>query len=87
MDDVRVISNNFEDGYDGYYSNEFAVLADGPIHKVEDLKGKVIASDAAGSAVDVAIRAMLHQYGLEANRDYTIIEAPCAPRWRRRRST
>ena len=76
MDDLRVISDNFEDGYEGYYSNEFEVLADGPIQKVEDLKGKVIATNAAGSAVDVAMRAMLHQHGLEANRDYTIIEAP-----------
>src|SRR5262249_5627079 len=37
---------------------------------------KVIATNAAGSAVDVAMRAMLHQHRLEANRDYTIIEAP-----------
>ena len=76
MDDMRVICDNFEDGYDGYYSNEYDVLADGPIHKVDDLKGKVIAINAAGSAVDIAVRAMLHKHGLEANRDYTIIEAP-----------
>ncbi|HEY1746400.1 MAG TPA: ABC transporter substrate-binding protein [Xanthobacteraceae bacterium] len=76
MDDMRVISENFEDGYPGYYSNEYEVLADGPIRRVEDLKGKVVATNAAGSAVDVAMRAFLHQHGLEANRDYTIIEAP-----------
>jgi sulfonate transport system substrate-binding protein len=76
MDDMRVICENFEDGYPGYYSNEYEVLADGPIHKIEDLKGKVVATNAAGSAVDVAMRALLHQHGLEANRDYTIIEAP-----------
>lgn len=76
MDDMRVISENFEDGYPGYYSNEYEVLSDGPIHKIEDLKGKVVATNAAGSAVDVAMRALLHQHGLEANRDYTIIEAP-----------
>ncbi len=76
MDDIRVIADNFRDGVDGYYSNEFDVLADSPIQKVEDLKGKVVAINAAGSAVDVAMRAMLHQHGLEANRDYTIIEAP-----------
>ena len=76
MDDIRVIADDFRDGVDGYYSNEFDVLADGPIHKVEDLKGKIIAINSAGSAVDVAMRAMLHQHGLEANRDYTIIEAP-----------
>ncbi len=52
------------------------MLADGPIQKVEDLKGKVVATNAAGSGVDVAMRAMLRKHGLEANRDYTIIEAP-----------
>jgi sulfonate transport system substrate-binding protein len=76
MDDIRVIADDFQDGVDGYYSNEFDVLTDGPIRKVEDLKGKVVATNAGGSAVDVAMRAMLHKHGLESNRDYTIIEAP-----------
>jgi sulfonate transport system substrate-binding protein len=76
MDDIRVISDDFQDGVSGYYSNEFMVLNDGPIKKIEDLKGKVVATNAAGSGVDVALRAMLRKHGLEANRDYTIIEAP-----------
>jgi len=76
MEDIRVISDDFQDGVDGYYTNEFKVLADGPIKKIEDLKGKVVATNAAGSAVDIAMRAMLHKHGLEANRDYTVIEAP-----------
>jgi NitT/TauT family transport system substrate-binding protein len=76
MDDVRVISDEFQDGVPGYRDDDFEVLADGPIKQVEDLKGKVVATNAAGSAVDVAMRAMLRKHGLEANRDYTIIEAP-----------
>jgi sulfonate transport system substrate-binding protein len=76
MDDLRVISDDFQDGNAGYYSNEFMVLADGPIKRVEDLKGKVVASNAAGSAVDIAMRAMLRKHGLEDKRDYTVIEAP-----------
>src|SRR5579862_6775501 len=76
LDDLRVISDEFQDGNPGYYSNEFMVLNDGPIKKVEDLKGKVVATNAAGSAVDVAMRAMLRKHGLEANRDYTVVEAP-----------
>jgi sulfonate transport system substrate-binding protein len=76
MDDIRVIADDFRDGVGDYYSNELDVLADGPIHKVEDLKGKIVATNAAGSAVDVAMRAMLRQHGLESNRDYTVIEAP-----------
>jgi len=76
MDDIRVITDDFQDGVPGYADDDFEVLADGPIKKVEDLKGKVVATNAAGSAVDVAMRAMLRKHGLEANRDYTIIEAP-----------
>ena len=52
------------------------VLNDGPIQKIEDLKGKVVATNAEGSGVDVAMRAMLRKHGLEANRDYTVVEAP-----------
>ncbi len=75
MDDLRVISDEFQDGVEGYYSNEFLVLKDGPIKKVEDLKGKVVATNAVGSAVDVASRAMLRKHGLEDKRDYTVVEA------------
>jgi sulfonate transport system substrate-binding protein len=76
MDDIRVIADNFRDGVDGYYTNDYDVRADSAIHTIEDVKGKVVATNAAGSAVDVAMRAMLRKHGLEANRDYTIIEAP-----------
>jgi sulfonate transport system substrate-binding protein len=76
IDDLRVISDDFQDGNAGYYSNEFMVLADGPIKRVEDLKGKVVATNASGSAVDIAMRAMLRKHGLEDKRDYTFLEAP-----------
>src|SRR6266851_8671468 len=76
MDDLRVIADEFQDGNAGFYSNEFMVLADGPVKKIEDLKGKPVATNAAGSAVDIAMRAMLRKHGLEDKRDFTIIEAP-----------
>ena len=76
LDDLRVIADEFQDGVEGYHSNDFAVLKDGPINKVTDLKGKVVATNAAGSAVDIALRAMLKKHGLEDKRDYTIVEAP-----------
>jgi sulfonate transport system substrate-binding protein len=74
--DLRIVADEFQDGVSGYYSQEYMVLKDSPIQKVEDLKGKVVATNAAGSAVDVAMKAMLHKHGLEPNRDYTVIEAP-----------
>src|SRR5262245_55594813 len=76
MDDLRVIADEFRDGVEGYYSQEYMVLADGPIKKVDDLKGKVVMTNAAGSAVDVAMRAMLRKFGLEDKRDYTVVESP-----------
>src|SRR5499426_2058255 len=76
LDDLRVIADEFQDGNPGTYSNEFNVLNDGPIKKVEDLKGKVVATNAAGSAVDIAMRAMLRKHGLEDRRDYTVVEGP-----------
>jgi ABC-type nitrate/sulfonate/bicarbonate transport system substrate-binding protein len=76
LNDMRVVADEFQDGVDDYYSEEYMVLKDGPIQKVEDLKGRVVATNAAGSAVDVAMKAMLHEHGLEPNRDYTVVEAP-----------
>src|SRR5262245_27752287 len=76
LDDLRVIADEFRDGVPGYYSQEYMVLADSPIKKVEDLKGKVVMTNAAGSAVDVAMRAMLRKFGLEDKRDYTVLESP-----------
>jgi len=74
--DLKVIADGFQDGAPGHYSNEFMVLTDGPVKKVVDLKGKVVASNAIGSGVDIAMRAMLHKHGLEDKRDYSVIEAP-----------
>jgi NitT/TauT family transport system substrate-binding protein len=76
IDDLRIVADEFRDGAPGYYSQEYFVLKDGPIKKAEDLKGKVVATNAVGSAVDVATRAMLRKSNLEDKRDYTVIEAP-----------
>jgi sulfonate transport system substrate-binding protein len=76
LEDLRVVGDQFKDGTAGNYSNQFFVLADSPIRKVEDLKGKILATNTAGSAVDVAMRAMLRKHGLEDKRDYTVVEAP-----------
>jgi len=76
LDDIRVIADEFADGTPGHRDDTYDVLANGSIKKIEDLKGKVVATNAIGSGVDVAMRAMLRKHGLEANRDYTIVEAP-----------
>jgi sulfonate transport system substrate-binding protein len=76
MDDLGVISDEIQDGVQGHYSNEYMVRADSPIKKVEDLKGKVLATNVLGSGVDITMRAMLRRHGLEDRRDYTAIETP-----------
>ncbi len=75
MDDIRVIADEFQDGVEGYYTDEFFVLKDSPIKRVEDLKGKVLATNAAGSGIDIAMRAMLRKKGLNDRTDVTIVEA------------
>ncbi len=75
MSDLRYIADEAQDGAHGHDSGAYYVLKDGPVKTVEDLKGKVVADVGAGSAIDIAIRAMLKHHGLEAPRDYTVIEA------------
>lgn len=76
LDDLRVIADEFQDGVPGFYSNEFFVAKDGPIKSVKDIKGKVVATNAAGSAVDIGLKMVLKKAGLEEKRDYTVVEAP-----------
>jgi ABC-type nitrate/sulfonate/bicarbonate transport system substrate-binding protein len=76
IDDLRVIADSFQDGVEGYYTNPFLVLKNGPIHKIEDLKGKVLATNTQGSAVDIAMRVMLRKHGIDDRTDVNIIEAP-----------
>ena len=64
MDDLRVICDESEDGFPGHGTNEFMVLKDSPIKTPADLKGKVLATNVVGSAVDVGMRVYLRKHGL-----------------------
>jgi NitT/TauT family transport system substrate-binding protein len=75
ISDLKIIADESPDGVDGYYSVQFFVRNDGPT-RIEDLKGKVLATNGLGSSVDIAMRRMMREHGLEYPRDYTIIEAP-----------
>ena len=74
MSDLRIISDELQDGVPGYYSNEFMVRKDGPIKTYEDLRGKILATNAFGSGTDVPLRIMLAKHNLQDKRDVTIIE-------------
>jgi sulfonate transport system substrate-binding protein len=74
--DVRIIADEFQDGVEDYYTTPYLVKKDGPIRKIEDLKGRVVATNGIGSSIDMGLRVMLRQHGLEDKRDYTTIEVP-----------
>jgi NitT/TauT family transport system substrate-binding protein len=74
LQDVRVIADATRDGHADYNSRKYMVLADSPIHKIEDLKGKVLATNSIAGAMDTAMRVLLRKHGLEDRRDYRVVE-------------
>jgi NitT/TauT family transport system substrate-binding protein len=71
--DMRIVGDVFQDGRPGYSTVHYAVLADGPVKTVEDLKGRRVASNAIGSFGDSTMRVMLHKHGI-TDKDVTTIE-------------
>ncbi len=78
LQDLRVISDEFIDGFPGYYSAEFLVLKDGPVKTIKDLKGRVAAVNVRGGGTDMALRAITRKEGLQEKRDYTELEVAFA---------
>ncbi len=76
LKDIRVIAGEVRGAVPGYYEVKYDVLKNSPIHKIEDLKGKVLATNAIGTGGDIAMRAVLQRHGLQYGRDYSEIEAP-----------
>jgi NitT/TauT family transport system substrate-binding protein len=70
---IKGIADLAQDG--PWYSQVFGVKADSSIKKIEDLKGKTIATNAIGGATDMAARSMLVKHGLTPDKDVRIIEA------------
>jgi NitT/TauT family transport system substrate-binding protein len=74
MSDIRVVADEVQVGVPDYASSLFMVANDAPIKNVEELKGKVIATNAVSGALDMIGKAMLLQHGLIDKRDYTTVE-------------
>ncbi|HVB16340.1 MAG TPA: ABC transporter substrate-binding protein [Stellaceae bacterium] len=72
--DERLVADVVGDGMNGYFSGAYVVRADGPIKKIEDIKGRRVAINTIGSAADEAMRTMLHRHGLKDS-DFTTVEA------------
>ena len=74
IEDITVIGDVVQDGVPGWYSAEYMVLKDGPIHSVEDLRGKTLGVNTIGSLMDLGQRQMLRQRGIDDRKDPTIVE-------------
>ncbi len=73
-DGVGIIADVYQDGHPGFATNAFLVLKDSPIKTVADLKGKKVAINAFGSAVDIVLRVALKRANLDPKRDLEIVE-------------
>jgi sulfonate transport system substrate-binding protein len=74
LSDLKVIADETQDGVEGHYSIPYVVRKDSPIRTVEDLKGKVVATNGIGAGVDISMRAVLAKHGLQDKRDFTTVE-------------
>jgi ABC-type nitrate/sulfonate/bicarbonate transport system substrate-binding protein len=72
--DERIVADVVGDGMQGYFSENYVVQADGPIQKIEDVKGRRVATNAIGSASDAAMRTMFRRHGIKDS-DFTTVEA------------
>jgi sulfonate transport system substrate-binding protein len=76
--DLRIVADGFQDGIEGHFSSHYVVRADSGIDRIEDLKGKALATNGIGGSLDVALRAMMRKHGMEDKHDYTLIESEFA---------
>jgi NitT/TauT family transport system substrate-binding protein len=74
MNDLRIIGDEIQWGVEGYGTADFAVLKDGPIKKVEDLKGKVLVTNGIGGGLDMIMKAEMLKHGMIDKRDFSVIE-------------
>ena len=72
--DMRVVADVIQNGVPGYFTIEYMVRADSGIERIEDLQGRIVATNAIGGAVDLAMKKMLLGHGLQATRDYQVVE-------------
>lgn len=74
MKDLKIVADEIQWGVEGYGTADFAVLKDGPIKKVEDLKGKVLVTNGIGGGLDMIMKAEMLKHGMIDKRDFSVIE-------------
>jgi NitT/TauT family transport system substrate-binding protein len=73
---ISIIMSHWNDAVPGFYSDTLYVLNESPIKTFKDLRGKKIAINEFGSFIDVKIRIMLLNHGLDPLKDLTMVEVP-----------
>ena len=73
---ISIIMSHWNDAVPGFYSDTLYVLNDSPIKTFKDLRGKKVAINEFGSFIDVKIRIMLLNHGLDPLKDLTMVELP-----------
>ncbi len=71
---LSVISDNYQDGVPDHATNGFFVLDGAPIRTANDLRGKTVAVNAFGSAVDLVLRVYLKRNSIDPRRDLNMVE-------------
>lgn len=71
--DSRAIGQWLATDVPGYGKSSFWVHKD-EIHKIEDLKGKVVAINGRGTTIGTAAVLMLQRHGLKEGQDYQLVE-------------
>ena len=71
---VTIVSDNYQDGSPANACNGFYVLDNSPIRKPDDLRGKTVAINAFGSAVDLVLRVFLKRHGIDPKKDLQVVE-------------
>src|SRR5579862_9761735 len=78
LKDQRIIADEVRDGVPGWSGPEFRVLKESPIQTIDDLRGKVLATNGFGGETDLAIKRTMLKHNLQPSRDFTEIEAEMA---------
>jgi sulfonate transport system substrate-binding protein len=74
LKNLKIVADEIADGVGDYFSLTYAVRKDSPIKKVEDLRNKVVATNAIGAGAYIPLEVMLRKSGLLPNRDYRVVE-------------
>jgi sulfonate transport system substrate-binding protein len=71
---VTIVHQLLSFGFDGHYDDAAVVRADSGISKFSDLKGKIFGVNAIGGTVEQGVRIMARKYGMNPDRDLTMVE-------------